>query len=66
MHFIKINWLEDVIKSRKILSDCTAMKKVSFLHMTLPQTQQLQVVLVTGATLSFRLVGTGFSRRPVE
>lgn len=49
VHFIKINRLEDAVKSRKTQSDCTAMKKVSFLHTALPQTQDLQVMLVTVA-----------------
>lgn len=61
-----MQWLEDAVKSRKSQSGCTAMKKVSFLHIALPQTQHLQVVLVTVATLYFSLVGTGFSRDPVE
>lgn len=49
VHFIKINWLEDVIKSRETQSDRTVMKKVSFLHTALPQTQHLQVMFVTVA-----------------
>lgn len=44
-----MHWLEDAVKSRKSQSGCTAMKKVSFLRITPPQTQHLQVMLVTVA-----------------